>query len=136
MEAGEHGLLDPVERKGLSSDPVGNAVEGAGNLSNAVRRVVASPLGNRVVVGNDLEDDGIVRVQPKRDLLIPRSGLEGNIRQRGDIAVKVRAASPERPVVDKPVANVHVQDLIEHGVIGQHTRWLLRIWRRHQDERT
>ena len=77
VEGRQDRLLDLVEGHRLAGDPMRGALERAGNLPDAVRRVVVAALRDGVVVDDGPQDDRVVRVQPERHLLVARQRADG-----------------------------------------------------------
>jgi hypothetical protein len=102
------------------------AVEHAGNLADAVGRVRGRASADRVAVDDGLQHEAVVGVQPERDLPLARPRVGAlHAGERRQVAIEFRAIAPERPVVDVPVADVEVEQLIEgvmKGVLGRENR--------------
>ena len=92
---------------------MGQAFESSGNLPDAVLGIVRRATLNRVAIDDGPQHEGVVGIQPERQLSIARQ--PGDIRgaQLADVSVEFRPVAPECPVVDEAVAHVKVEQLIE-----------------------
>ena len=70
-------------------------------------------LGNRIVIDDRLQRDGVVGVDPERDLLVARAPGDVGRRDGVDVSIEARTIAPERAVVDETVAHVQVERLVE-----------------------
>ena len=120
VELRQHGGFDLVERHLLPRDRVRRPFERAGNLPDAVRRILLCRSTNRIVIDDRLQHERVVRVQPERLLLIAaplRIARRDRRRvQRRDVAAQPRAIALQRPVVNQPITHVQIEQRIERHV--------------------
>ncbi len=117
-ELGQDRLFDLVQRDAPACGPELPLVERALDLADAVGRVVLRAAANWIAVDDGLQHERVVRVQPEREALVARPAVEGGLRhvQRRDIPIERGARLLQGVVVDEPVANVQLEDLIERAV--------------------
>src|SRR6185503_6540930 len=118
VEAGENRLLDLIERDRAPADAVRQPLEGAGNLADALGRIVGRPACDRIVIDHRLEDERVVSVEPERELFVARQLVNGDAGLIGDEAVEPGPFGLQRAVVHVPIPDVEIEQLIERLAAG------------------
>src|SRR5471030_2209953 len=113
VEAGEHGLLNLVERQRPAGDAVRQPLVRAGNLAEALRRVVARTALKRIVIGDGPQHKSVVGVQPERDLFVARQAVDRHGGELRHVPVEFGALRLDGAVVDVAVADVEIEELVE-----------------------
>src|SRR6185436_19624847 len=130
VEAGEDRLLDLIEGDRAAGDAVRQPLERAGNLPDALRRIGARPSGNRIVIDDGFQHEGVVRVEPERDLLLARHLVDRSRALLGDEAVELAPFGFEGAIVRIPVPDVEIEQLIE-GLLARAVGQRFLCGRRH-----
>src|SRR5581483_8166398 len=75
-------------------------------------RICMRPLGDWIVLDDGLKHDGVVGVDPERHLTLARLIVDRDGAERAHEAVEAAALSSQGAVVDQPIADVDVEQLI------------------------
>ena len=81
-------------------------------------RIRAARAANRIAADDGLQDEGVVGIHPERHLRFSRPRLVGRRRdvERRHVSIERSARRLQRAIVDQPVADVDVENLIERAV--------------------
>ena len=107
-------------------------LEGAGNLADAALGVLVRPAWCGIVVDDRAQDERVVRIQPERDLFVPRQLVHFAVCQLSDVGIEPAAVALERAVVDLAAADVGVENEVERT---ERDGRCLRMWQRDGDQR-
>ena len=124
-------VLDRIERPHAASHVAELPVERIGNLANRVRGHTAHPIHDaaqaappldRIVVDDQPQGTGVVGVDPKGELCVPRRRTEGGGRcptQLGQVRIESIPIRLEGSVVNKVVHHYRVEDFGKLRVVRQ-----------------
>ena len=76
MERRQERLLDLIQGDALAGNSMLKTLESPRDLTNAPRGILVGPLSDGIVIDNGPEHQRVVGVQPERDLLRGRRGVE------------------------------------------------------------
>ena len=136
VEAGQDGLLDLIERQLAAADPMRQAFEGARDLPQALCWIRRRLSVDRIVVDNRLQDERVVGIQPERDLIVSGQLVRDCAVELGNVPIELAAINLQRMVVDEPVTDVGIENLIENHPPGGIRRNVLRTRSSDQQEST
>ena len=111
-------VLDRLEGQTTSSDPVLPPRKHPRDLHDAVFRKLGRCAPDRVVIDDGLQHEGVVAVEPVREPARLGPGVEPSrpLGQRRHMPVERATLRPEGGVVDEPITNILVENLIEDRV--------------------
>ena len=117
-EDGDQLVLDRLEGQTASGDPVLPPRKHPRDLHDAVFRKLGRRALYRVVIDDGLQHKGVVAVEPVREPARLGPGVEPSrpLGQRRHMPVERATPRLERRVIDEPVTDIPVENLIEDAV--------------------
>ena len=109
-------------------------LEGPGDLPDAAGWILRETAVYRIVIDDGAQDEGVVGVQPERQLLVLRQLVHSDCRQSIHESFQPPAFRFQRAVVDESVANVQVEDGVER-LSPRRIHRLLRVGCRDKQQR-
>ena len=102
-------------------------LERAGDLADAVGRILLRLAPNRIVINHGPKHEGVIGVDPEGELTSRLPGLDGvgtGVGQRLHVTIEAAALTLQRAVIDEAVAYVDVENLVERPMECIDRDWL------------